>query len=258
MYKLYQSGIIVLQCYKGGYILTFQMKVKLRGFDTLNIGETLDLPDIAELFRSPMMFNADIEDAYKYGDDFVRHLIDKTPITHKRKYIYVSAKLQYLTPERSPIPNVDWHCDPGVINPYWSDAITHIMATGSKNLSSLTEFFDKPVDIHLPQNVHQMNHREFREWITPIVPSLGITPVAIPVDKMVTFMPQHIHRAIYPTKPEFRYFWRVMETDIYSPDSFDGKAMMPKGSQIWKIFDNGIQTKESVRLHDDAIVIFDK
>jgi hypothetical protein len=229
--------------------------IKLQGFNTLKIGEPLFVPDPAELLRNPILFSMLAEDVRKYGGELNNYLLDRAPLQHTRKYVYVSAKLQYLVPHALSISNGDWHCDPGVIAPFNHNAITHILASGSRHISSMTQFFDRSVDFNTDESVLQMNHREFREHLTQHINELDIDPSAIIRDRFFTFLSSHPHRAIHPVRPEFRFFCRITESDDPPiQDKYNLEHTMPKYSTVF----TNVGYELNIEPHSSSIVIHDK
>lgn len=92
------------------------MEVILKGFPT-EISEHIELPTIAELLLYPMFFDVDIEDVYKYGTDFHRYLIDKTPLRNNKRHISVLSEVRFMGPnlrsctKNIPDPVREWHID---------------------------------------------------------------------------------------------------------------------------------------------------
>ena len=99
-----------------------------------------------------MVFEMLAEDVLEKGDDILRYFLMNTPLQNKHKYVWVSAKLQYLTPQTLAIPNDSWHCDPGIVAPFESDQLVHILATGSKDLTSTTEFIYEDYELKTEEN----------------------------------------------------------------------------------------------------------
>lgn len=232
-------------------------RVVLEGFPTLKIGDTIETPDVAELLRNPMFFSAEADYVYKHGGEINRRFLDLTPLTNTKKYVNVSVKLQYLTPQISPINNIEWHCDPGVIAPYKHDAITHLFITGSKDdrVSSLTEFLEEQVIFETNEPIEKMGHREFRGLLDSKAIDLNFIPKKMEQDKFLTFKAIHPHRAIYPTKHEFRLIWRVVESNNMPHKSNEQLKSSPA-----MIIDSDKSVREisNIEQHDNWIIIRDK
>jgi hypothetical protein len=229
--------------------------IKLQGFDTLKIGPTLIIPDPAELLRNPTLFSMLAEDVRKYGGEINNAILDCAPIQNSHKYVYVSAKLQYLVPSVLPVSNSEWHCDPGIIAPFNDNVVTHILASGSKYLSSMTQFFDRTVDFNTDESVLQMDHRQFREHLTQHIDELNIDPSAIIKDRFFTFLSLHPHRAVPALRPEFRFFFRIEESDIPPLKSrYNLETTMPKYTTVFS--DEGYT--RNIQAYEDSILIYDK
>jgi hypothetical protein len=254
MFRTYRSmGHYYSRSLLGGYMKSYT--INLQGFDTLKIGQPLWIPDPAELLRNPTLLGMLAEDVRKYGGELNNYLLDRAPLQNSRKYVYVSTKLQYLTPEMLSISNDDWHCDPGVVAPFNHNIITHILASGSKHISSMTQFFDRSVDFHTDESVLQMNHREFREHLTQHIDEFDIDPSAIVRDRFFTFLSSHPHRAVHPLRPEFRFFCRITESDDPPLNSmYNLKNTMPRHSTVF----TDMGHTRNIETHDDSILIYDK
>lgn len=229
--------------------------IKLQGFDSLKISDTIKLPNIAELISSPIIVDWDVDSAYKYGGELVRYLLSKTPLRNDKKYINVVSTIQYLTPTTASIPHTDWHCDPGVAAPFLHDANLHILSSSDSLLSSTTCFFDKGVDFNVDDYYLTAKHREFREHLTANFDKLNVESVSAPQDKMVTFTNLHAHRAINPTKTELRYFWRVQESDI-EPSKACDHGVYPRKSVVVRLTDN--KSIPSIEQHEKWTIVRDQ
>lgn len=214
------------------------------------ISQELELPDIAELLVMPMFNNVDGHELYKRGNDFHRYLLDNTPIRNTRKYVTVKSFVQFLYPgigacdiKINPKFQDEWHIDYDIRG---NDAYWHIL---SSQCTSLTEFHTKPLTV-ITDGIHSV-----REILNEKAEEWGLEPRKIPAKRVVTFT-SHVHRPSPPLKPEFRYFWRVQETDYLEPKSYDEARMMSDGSfNGMSVHRNGVNirnlehTKEGIKIH---------
>lgn len=194
--------------------------LKFEGFPTLKISEHIELPSIAELLRNPCFNMADIEDVYKNGGEINRYLLSKTPLTNTKKYVTVYTFLQYLEPKVLPVPSSDWHCD-GVNSPYYSDDLFHTMMNNTSLCS--THFLENEVEVEIDDSidVRNMRHRDFRKFIHENGDSWGFKTKEVEPNKMYSWNCRHPHKAQNPIRKEFRFFWKVCESDFHKPAPYD-------------------------------------
>lgn len=223
------------------------MQVVLKGFPT-EISDKIELPDIAELLLYPMFFDTDIEDVYKYGTDFHRYLIDKTPLRNTKRHISVLSEVRFIGPYlrsctgNNGDPNREWHIDceeneDGRHIYHEERDIVHLL---TNEVTSMTEFNENEIIVPISPN------RPYDEFITYIydnINTLGIKPKKMPANRIVTFT-NHLHRATNPERPEFKFMFRIVETDRLRPPSRYEKEHMVKvkgigGVDIDNIYING-------------------
>lgn len=201
------------------------------------IGEELKLPDIAELLVMPMFNNISAEDLRKHGTDFQRYLLDKTPLRNTTKYIAVKSFVQFLYPgigacdiKIDPKYQDEWHID---YDPRGNEFYWHILTS---ECTSRTEFQINPITVMTD------GKRAVRQVLNEDAEKLGLKGKRIPPNRITTFT-NHIHRPTPPKKPEFRFFWRVQETDYLTPlpverarmmtgDEFNGMTVHLNGENI--------------------------
>jgi hypothetical protein len=184
------------------------MTLHVDGFPKLS--GYVDLPDIAEILQYPFMLNKDIEDVYKYGGEFARYMLSKTPLKYNKLHTIVTSQVQYLTPEftsvRSEItPHNDWHVDG---NGFQDDAVVYVHLLQNQTCCN-TEFNTHSITI--PELDISTNQSEFNTYIN--THDIGIQASMLPGNHIATMTALNIHRAVMPTKPVLRYMWRVTETD---------------------------------------------
>jgi hypothetical protein len=142
-------------------------------------------------------------------------LLDKAPLRNNTRYITVKSFVQFLYPgigacdiKVHPSYQDEWHVDMDLgDHPYaW-----HIITSAC---TSRTEFQVEPVEFHMN------NILGLRSYLNDNVKKLGLRGRKIDAQKFCTFT-NHIHRPTPPEKPEFRYFFRVQETDYKEPEPLD-------------------------------------
>lgn len=204
--------------------------LKLKGFPT-QVGPEIELPDMAELLTYPFFFDTSLEDAYKYGSDFQKKLLDSIPNLGKngKRNISVLSQVRVLAPNYRSCtgPSLDyaseWHIDSEEDEDgtkVWSEPtdIVHIL---TNQTTSMTEFFEDEIEV--PGFNGSEDYAEFQNEFVRIYETLNVKPKAMPANRIVTFM-NHMHRATNPTRYEFKYMFRVVETDRmrepspYNPD----------------------------------------
>lgn len=180
------------------------------------VSPKIELPSIEELLLMPFLNNVKIEDAYKYGCEFQKEVLDKTQFFGKN-HIYVQWMITLQTPEISPVINQyaldkEWHVD-GRDTYEENDFVFHLMVNET---TSMTDFNTAEFELDLPSNqtselISRINMEGTKE-------NSLLVPQTIEPNRIYRFNNNHIHRAKRVTKPEFRFFYRVAETDERMPD----------------------------------------
>lgn len=184
-----------------------------------DIGERIELPDIAELLVMPMFSNVSADDLRKYGTDFQRELLDKTPIRNTTKHVAVKSFVQFLYPEIGacdikidPKYQNEWHIDYDLSG---DDVFWHIITS---ECTSRTEFNVNPLYLECPSD-------KIRAYLNANADKLGLEGRKIDAERFCTFT-SHIHRPAPPLKPEFRFFFRVQETSFKAPEPIERARMV--------------------------------
>ncbi|MDP5273694.1 hypothetical protein [Chengkuizengella axinellae] len=203
------------------------------GFPT-EVSETIEFPDIAEMLLHPMFRVATPETLRKYGTEFQKELLDKTPLKNNTKHVTIWSVVNVIDngqrvmtnydPKRS---NSEWHIDGCEID----DAFDHIYPIETCHLllsytTALTQFNKNK--INFTGEVEKYNISEFHQYLNRINLNELITPQSIEPNKIYTFS-NHLHRAVPPNRIEFRYTWRVRETN---------KEYIPKHEMSQMIIEN--------------------
>ncbi|WP_336784174.1 hypothetical protein [Paenibacillus illinoisensis] len=191
-------------------------KMLLSGFP--KVGDKVELPNIASLLAMPWFQYADADEVYRHGGDIYRNLLDKIPLMHNRKHVLITSRVQLLSPSKVSIKFVDrWHTD-GSGSPLLTqnNDITHLLIS---KCSAVTQFNSQVAETDfLPENISQM---EFNHYIEENKDRLGLVAQDIEAERFVTFGASHAHRAVLPKELEFRFMFRVIESDIFQPASFE-------------------------------------
>lgn len=193
-------------------------KTILKGFPT-EISDYIELPDIAELLTYPMFFDADIDFVYKYGSDFQRKLIDMAPLRNTKKVISVLSEVLYLEPGFRTCTGVpddpfkEWHIDCEENENVNGKHIYHeerdIVHLLTNECTSMTEFNKNEIVLNWD---YDRPYSEFRQFLIDNRDKINIIPQKMPHNRIVTFT-NHLHRATNPKVPEFKYMFRIVETD---------------------------------------------
>lgn len=192
---------------------------KAPGFPT-EISESIELPRIEEFLLSPMFHFASLDDVYKHGGEINRMLINKLSLKNNTKYVVVSSYTQFLNPSLRSIASkagydIEWHID-GSKNPFITHDRFHLLIS---DCTARTEFNTNQVDILLDekatiQDLHRILQEEQEKG------KIKLIPQKIECNKIVSFK-NHIHRSIVPERPEFRFMFRVIETNSMQPKQLE-------------------------------------
>lgn len=189
------------------------------------IGNYIDLPDIPELLLMPMYNNISADDFYKHGTEFQRYMLDQVPLRNRTKHVVLKWFIQFLYPEIGacdikidPKYENEWHIDADVSGGeyYW-----HIITSPC---TSRTEFNINPFKLDVEQG-------QIRAYLNAAEKELGLVGRKIDSNKFCTFT-NHVHRPAPPEKPEFRFFFRVQETNFLPPLPFERSKMFSVGDRF--------------------------
>lgn len=184
------------------------VRLNMPGFPE-QVGEYIDFPNDGELLQYPYFNWALAEEVREHGTEFQKSLLDRAPLRNNKKYVYVVNSFRYLYPgifANLPEfgPRNEWHTD-GLL----ADNFVHIIMS---DVSCRTEFNTTPFTLEVPEEELNNGYTWFlkegmekdKEW--------GLSPRQVDGQRFVTFT-NHVHRASIPSKYEFRFFFRVIETD---------------------------------------------
>lgn len=192
-----------------------QRSLKLQGFPEMS--DKIELPNIATLINMPWFQYADIDDVYKYGGETARYLLSKTPLSFKKKYTLIANRVQYLNPSRMSIKYVGrWHTDSsGYPLASEEDDTVHLLIS---KCTAITQFNTVPVEL-APFDIGTRNH-VINHYMEENKDKLGLIARDIEPERFVTFDHRHAHRAVQAKEEEFRFMWRVIESDKFAPISY--------------------------------------
>jgi hypothetical protein len=217
--------------------------IKLKGFPD-QISEYIELPDIAELMCVPMCQMGDIDYIYKQGGELYRYLIDHTPISTDKKYINIWGTLSLLKPGKDLIKyGSRWHSDGSALPGPDGDRF-HLMVSPC---TSRTQFNLNPLEYESPDGLIDI---EFDKYLDAHASEIGIIPKQIESNQIVTFTSEHVHRAISPLNPEFRFVFRVCESNDLKPIDNDHAFISHSSSY----FGPGKSAKNIERFKDGILI----
>ncbi len=202
-------------------------KTIIKGFPT-QISEEIELPPISELLTYPIFFDMPVDQAYRYGTEFQRKILEKTPIRGGKRHISMLSEVKFLdlvtrsctgfNKESARNADLEWHIDTeeredGYVGGYAHESdIVHLL---SSDVVATTEFNEHDIEIDFPVD-RSMN--EFVDYLHQNWDHIGIKPKRMPPNRIVTFT-NHMHRATAGQTLEFRYMCRIVETDRLRPPS---------------------------------------
>lgn len=220
------------------------------GFDTLNIGEQLALPPLAEIIRSPFFTRVSAEDLLRHGGEFNKWLFSQANLTNQFSNVCVSVNLKYLTGKEIAMRTTDWHCDGSDGCPYYSVNERFHILIGYTDL--VTEFLAQPVSMEVDDMVGQLDHYQFRRYIEENKHRADFKPKSIPKDTFVTFNSKHLHRVPdAPQKPCLRLSMIIRESNFNQSKPIELAA--DRHSEAW--VKGGDSPKISIEQVERGIVL---
>jgi hypothetical protein len=208
------------------------------------VSEPLEFPDIAELLVMPMFHKVSPEDLRKHGTDFQKKILDTVPLKNNTAHIAIYSIVQFLYPDvranglllGGQVEN-EWHVDRGQN----SNSTWHIIMN---DCQSRTVFSKYSLEVEEDDYTNR-NGKGFNRLLN-VSDKYPITPQMIEPNRVHSFTHLHVHKATTPSKPQFRFFFRVLETDYIPPQPIE-KAMgfshvyLPEGGSMESIrrTDNG-------------------
>lgn len=184
------------------------MLVRLPGFP-IATGPTVELPDIGELLFYPAFHGIGAEAYRRYASAFQKRLLDRLPLRHDRKNVLIRSGVWLLEPWGRTHVNRsgDWHIDgKGDCDHIEPQERVHILSSPCR---ALTEFNVNPLQI---ESVSNETRFQLASRLRDNLAAFGVIGRAIEPCRVYTFE-NHLHRAVEPERIEFRFFFRVRETD---------------------------------------------
>jgi hypothetical protein len=217
------------------------------------IGDFIEFPNIAELLFMPMYGLISYDDLYKTGPDFYRTLLSKCPITGNYKYVAISSYMQLLSPNAYSVSNKintgykhEWHTD-AIENMFDEPSTIHIIMS---DCTATTSFNEHAMRVNIDKN---MNNREFIHLVNEKADEWELKPKKVEPQKFCTFT-NHVHRSTAPDHKEFRFFFRVMESNYIPPRPDD--IQPATASYIGALTsDNTIKRVLNILHNDNSILI---
>lgn len=204
-------------------------------------GKELSMENYGTLLVLPWFQYLDIEQA-KETCGFYRYLLDNAPIVGDKKRILVTARLQYLVPNSMSIQYADdWHVD-GNITGEFEDRI-HLFVSPA---TAMTQFNSAPITLE----VDALDYLAINNQVSQNCEHMNKNAQTIKPNRFYTFDKSHVHRAVRPKQPEFRFMFRIVETDWFDGEQFftneESKYLIDKEGKVtstWSIRrdENGIQ-----------------
>lgn len=231
-------------------------KLVIPGFPTCS--EQIRVPDMAELLYMPNFVVAEADTVWKYGTDFQRKILSMCNLKHNRRHVTVYSSIHVVAPSARPITQFsksnirgnEWHIDgllPETLEHHDPQETVHLFLG---NASKPTEFQKTPIEIVDP-SVLAMTRQEFTNWINWGGKHL-IDGQAIENGRVYEFS-NHIHRAVVPDSPEFRFTFRVRETDRDDLLAVDGQ--MPTYNRYFDV--DAQEWKTTIYQQKDGGIVID-
>lgn len=201
--------------------------IRIPGLSSARVSEEIPMPDIGQLLVEPFFFDTDIHDAYSNGSDFQRLLLDSIPDlgAYGHNVISVMSEVRLLGPDfrACTIPSEDdmqeWHIDDesgidGDSDYVWAEEGDRVHLYTNQT-SAMTEFLKD--DLVLPNlNPEDFTFDSFMAYFHDYYKRNKLETAFLPANRIVTFT-NHLHRANNPQNYEFRYMFRVVETNRARP-----------------------------------------
>lgn len=233
---------------------------KIPGFPK-EVSEKIEMPDIAELLSYPMFHIAEAETVRKYGTEFQKKLLDIAPLRNNTKHVTILSMVHVVYPNIRTMTffgegNVDgreWHIDGEDFGS--GNDFDHLEPIETCHLllghtQFVTEFADKDIFIIQPE-IANMTREEFNTYLNNKLYS-DLKGIPIENGKLYTFS-NHIHRAVEPKRMEFRYSFRIRETN--RPDILPVEKQIVNTNTHLNIL-NGLNEKNIYMENDNSIKIY--
>lgn len=237
-------------------------EITMPGFPAA-VSEVIDVPDMAELLMYPMFTNAHADTVWKNGCEFQKYLLSKVPLKYNRKNVTVYSSVHVVSPHMRPITTfnakhntrgMEWHIDgyEKFMHDHFEPHETIYLLLS--NASKPTEFNTKELHITDPA-VLAMNRIQYSEYMNKNADKF-ISGAPIKNNVLYEFS-NHLHRAVMPDRPEFRYTFRVRETDREDFGTYEN-GQMPKSNHYWDIYSNSWKESIALGLNNSVVIQYPK
>lgn len=175
----------------------------------------IEFPDMAELLMMPIFRRAEVEAFRRHAAEYQKGLLDACPARGGFKHTYVDCSVQLLHPGVTSLGSrggddiMDWHLD-GIRWPGDKPSVFHAVCTPC---TATTEFNARPTSLELPAGA-DINH--INRQVHAQASALGLEGQRMLPGRVLTWS-NHVHRATPPQRPEFRFFFRLTESDLMGP-----------------------------------------
>jgi len=197
--------------------------IRIPGLSSARVSEEIPMPDIGQLLLEPFFFDTDIHSAYENGSEFQRKLIDSIPDlgAYGHNVISVMCEVRLLGPDfrACTVPDEDdvqeWHIDDesgidGDSQYNWAHPSDRVHLYTNQT-SAMTEFLKDDL-ILTDLNPEDFTFNEFMGQFKRFFKNEQPKTEKMPPNRIVTFE-NHLHRANNPKNYEFRYMFRITETN---------------------------------------------
>ena len=144
----------------------------------------------------------------------------------------------------------EWHMDSIYFDrkrkDYLNHEITHYLIS---DCTAMTEFNSSAFDFEWDGD----DLVDLMKWINFNINSLPVIPKKIEPNKFITFQ-EHLHRASIAKHHEFRYTFRVTESDTFQGLHSDRSVIDTSFTYMTQA--GNYQSTPSLRLMDDKVIIF--
>lgn len=190
----------------------------------LTFGPVLDLqPGQNDIRTLPMFFRADLEMVRRQGGPFLRHALERLPLSGRFKYLSIDTRTHMLMPKwYACIPG--WHCDDFHRGPDGQPDLENVAAKAPMMHHSVvfgntafTEYAVEPLDLPAPRELPNPEDRPLYSLYHQLIEKRQPAVRAVQSGEVVTFGPLVFHRGVPATRAAWRYFLRATESDHWHP-----------------------------------------
>jgi hypothetical protein len=192
-------------------------------------GRSICDPDNRTIKLTPSLWNADLDDAVRFGGELTREALAVVPLVGDRKYVTVDTKVHMLMPGMLPaIPG--WHTDgiprnesgapTGPLPPDFHRQVGlddvaprfHLLVTGAH---CPTEFLSEAWEWEPPADAGSDLYAHMTRAVTADSPAT----FSVEPSTLYSWGWWHVHRAVQATAAGWRFLMRVTESDFLEPQT---------------------------------------